>query len=147
MKATIGFVRVRKRKLTGKQREHIWRNGKYSHSIRKTASVSYDLVRAVRVNGKPRHKFVMTLGSQKNTLEGYGLAEFWMSFFLHTQRDHGLSKNQCWDIARKMVAKGARLPTLDWCKHYKKTLPPNSVRAAPINEAIAFIKARKRSRA
>jgi hypothetical protein len=126
---TIGFVRVRKRKLTGK-----------------TASVSYDLVRAVRVNGKPRHKFVMTLGSQKNTLQGCGLADFWMSFFLRKQRDRGLSKDQCWDIARKMIAKGARLPTLDSCKRYKETLPPNSVRTPGIDEAIAFIEARKRLR-
>jgi hypothetical protein len=44
---SIGFIRVHRRKLAGRN---------YG---RHTSSASYDLVRAVRVDGKPRHKFVL----------------------------------------------------------------------------------------
>ena len=54
MKKPIGFIRVRKRKLSPPR----------TYWERPTASASYDIVRAVRVNGQPTHKFVLGLGSQ-----------------------------------------------------------------------------------
>jgi hypothetical protein len=50
----VGFIRVRRRSLTP-----YW-----EHSA--TASASYDIVRAVRIDGKPRHVFVLGLGSLKD---------------------------------------------------------------------------------
>jgi len=52
---TPGFIRVRKRRL----QDSIWRRcARYS--------MSFDLVRAERINGQPRHKFVLGLGSQQS---------------------------------------------------------------------------------
>jgi hypothetical protein len=66
MVTTVGFIRVRKRKLKPKYRWHTPSRGRYAGISRKVEipdssveSVSYDLVRAVRINGKPRHKFVL----------------------------------------------------------------------------------------
>jgi len=60
----LGFVRVRKRKLKGGHAD--WRDYRESRGLLATASASFDLVRAVRANGKPRHKFVFGLGSVKD---------------------------------------------------------------------------------
>lgn len=58
----LGFIRLRKRSLKGY--DPSWRE--YRPGVRATASTSFDLVRAVRVDGKPRHDFVLGLGSIKN---------------------------------------------------------------------------------
>ena len=72
---TIGFIRVRKRKIKGGHAE--WRDYHAANGTLAETSASFDLVRAVRVNGKPRHEFVLGLGSQKNVLWASKLAWFW----------------------------------------------------------------------
>src|SRR5262245_29783500 len=60
--ATIGFIRTRKRKIKGGHPD--WREYRALNGKLATTSISFDLVRAVRVNGKPRHEFVLGFGSQ-----------------------------------------------------------------------------------
>src|SRR6266508_2633597 len=61
----VGFIRVRRRTLTP-----YW-----EHSA--TASASYDIVRAVRIDGKPRHVFVLGLGSLRDVETSGRRAYFW----------------------------------------------------------------------
>jgi hypothetical protein len=61
------FIRVRKRRLKGMASGNI-KHGLYLWGrAPASCSTSFDLVRAVRINGNPRHVFVLGLGSQKNT--------------------------------------------------------------------------------
>jgi hypothetical protein len=105
-----GFVRVRKRKLKGG-----------SHGWLAKASVSFDLVRAVRVNGKPRHKFVLGLGSQKGERRGWhdNVMRFWTSA-VRRMRRHGIPEEEQRRILAEMVRKGARPPTLADCEDYAR---------------------------
>jgi hypothetical protein len=102
MKNTIGFIRVRKRKLS-----RGWYGG--------TASASYDIVRAVRINGKPRHKFVLGLGTQENSDGTANVVSFWPKA-IHRMKKHGIRRSKREQFILACVRKGARLPTKVECE-------------------------------
>ena len=62
--------------------------------------MSYDLVRAARINGKPRHKFILGFGSLTNQDLRF-TAYFWAQSFYRMAR-HGFTKEQCFQIAEKL---------------------------------------------
>jgi hypothetical protein len=64
----------------------------------------------VRINGQPRHKFVLGLGSQKD-YERRGTVNFWVRVMRRIAR-YGLTEQQRRRLATEMVRKGARLPTV-----------------------------------
>lgn len=103
-----GFVRVRRRKLKGGHPD--MRAYRASRGTVATASVSFDLVRAVRVNGKPRHKFIFGLGSQKDHEHSGALFWFWLRA-IRKMKGHEVDLDQRRRLAAEMVRKGARLPT------------------------------------
>jgi hypothetical protein len=103
--ANIGFIRVRKRKLKGAQR------ARYGGPI--TSSASFDIVRAVRVDGRPTHQFVLGLGSQKS-IDPHGPCRFWIRA-IHQMIRHGLTESQRYRLMAEMVRKGARLPGFADC--------------------------------
>ena len=96
----IGFVRVRKRKLKGAQR------ASYDRPI--TSSTSFDIIRSVRVDGRPQHQFVLGLGSQK-IIDPHGPCRFWIEAIRRMIR-YGLTEAQRRQLIGEMAAKGARLP-------------------------------------
>jgi hypothetical protein len=104
----VGFIRVRRRTLTP-----YW-----EHSA--TASASYDIVKAVRVGGKPRHRFVLGLGSLKNVERGR--THFWNRAVGSMVR-HGLSEEQRRYFLAAMVRKGARLPTREEYEQHLEVWP------------------------
>ncbi len=111
----IGFIRVRHRKLKGNPDPDYAR-----HYI--TASASFDLVRAVRIDGKPRHKFILGLGSwqQGETRNSDGKAfQFWAHAFYRLIK-HGFDVTQRRRPADEMVRKGGPLPTFRSCRQAKK---------------------------
>jgi hypothetical protein len=119
---TTGFIRVRRRKLKPKYR---WSKGKDKWGCHykiwdKTAptSLSYDLVRAVRINGQPRHKFVLGFGSPVGSRWGQSPIEFWMRVLRRT-KGHGFTKAQQSQIIEQLKRKGIPLPTLAECKKRK----------------------------
>jgi hypothetical protein len=67
------------------------------------------VVRAVRVNGKPRHKFVVGLGSLKEG-DNQRRADcfFWIAAFMRLRR-HGLDTHH---FADELTRKGVQPPTL-----------------------------------
>jgi hypothetical protein len=99
-----GFIRVRKRKLKG---------------CRGTSSRSFDVVRAVRINGKPRHKFVLGLGSQKSGASGNDAARMLLRA-IGRMKDHGLSESQRRSLLDELVRKGARRPTAAECEAWRR---------------------------
>jgi hypothetical protein len=110
----VGFIRVRKRKLKDRRA----RNGMLA-----TASASsYDLVRAVRVNGKPRHAFVLGLGSLKDHECAGGLVWFWVGAVRRMVR-RGLAEYQRQRLLAEMARKGARLPTIAQCEIPARIFP------------------------
>jgi hypothetical protein len=111
----VGFIRVRKRKIKGGHAE--WREYRARNGTLATTSTSYDLVRAVRVNGKPRHKFVLGLGSLKDYERDSDVVWFWVRALRRMIR-HGLDENQRQRLAAEMARKGARLPTTLECEQY-----------------------------
>ena len=115
---TIGFIRTRQRKIKGGPRhllKYRARNG-----ILATKSTSFDLVRAVRVNGKLRHQFVLGLGSQKD-FERFCTESFWRKAIYRLNK-HGLNKDQRKRLLIQMVRKGAKLPTIEECE--RRWRPP-----------------------
>jgi hypothetical protein len=107
MDATTGFVRVRKRRLKGGNYRDVYYT-KRAYAGGPTASTSYDLVRAERVNGKPRHRFVLGLGSLKEPRKwDHDLEWFWANAF-HNLKTYGLDERQCRHITDEMVRKGDR---------------------------------------
>jgi hypothetical protein len=131
---TIGFVRVRRRVLKGGNYRDIYYT-KRAYAGRATASTSYDIVRAERVDGKPRHRFVLGLGSLKEPrirdpeddprirdhyyVREVNLPRFWANAF-RRMRLYGLDESQRRHIANQMLHKGAPLPTAEMLK------PPTS---------------------
>jgi hypothetical protein len=111
----IGFIRVRKRKLKGGHPQ--WRAYRTRTGRLVSTSQSFDLVRAVRVNGKPRHQFVLGLGSQKNLDRNHDLGWFW-SHAIRKMIRHGFSEDQRQRLIAQMVRKGARLPTIAECENH-----------------------------
>jgi hypothetical protein len=132
---TIGFIRVRKRALKGgggdpEYRAYLLRTGK-TH----TASMSFDLVRAVRVNGKPRHQFVLGLGSQKDR-EHYSLFWFWYYAIGRMER-HGLTEPQRQRLIGEMIRKGARVPTIEECQGWTQGRPRAETCIAELMRCVA----------
>jgi hypothetical protein len=111
----LGFIRVRKRKLKGGHAD--WRAARAAQGILATTSMSFDLVRAERVNGKPRHVFVLGLGSQKDVEREYKLVQFW-PFAVYRMMRHGLTEPQRERLIVEMLRKGARLPTSAQVEHH-----------------------------
>jgi hypothetical protein len=96
---SIGFVRVRRRGL---------KDG--------GVSTTYDVVKALRVDGRPRHKFVISLGSQKSAdRRGADRVLFWM-LATHRMILHRLSEPQRHRLLAELCRKGARLPGIAACK-------------------------------
>jgi hypothetical protein len=118
----IGFIRVRKRELKGGSRG--WRDYRARNGTLATTSASYDLVRAVRVNGKPRHEFVLGLGSQKD-IESAHIGFFWARAISRMIR-HGLAEPRRHRLIDEMRRNGARLPTLEQCDQHIAGWPFNS---------------------
>src|SRR6516225_7304199 len=108
MKKTIGFIRVRNRKLSPRSPEKVW------GTVRPTAAASYDIVRAVRVNGKPRHEFVLGLGTRGNNDTSRDNVWFWMGA-LERMIEHGLTKAQRDHFVSALVRKGVAIPSSKEC--------------------------------
>ena len=129
-----GFIRVRKRKLKGGHPDMRAYRAATGGRLA-TVSMSFDLVRAVRVNGKPRHEFVLGLGSQKD-VERYKDADvtFWVHALESMQR-HGFNEDQCRYLFGELIRRGARLPTAEQCQdsEWAKRSPKR------INELLAFV--------
>ena len=80
--------------------------------------MSFDVVRAARVNGKPRHQFVFGIGSIKNRMEKRDLAWFWLQALWRMKRA-GLDAEQRRALADEMRRKGATALTADqWRSHF-----------------------------
>jgi hypothetical protein len=130
----VGFIRVRKRKLKGGHPQ--WRAYNARAGRLATTSASFDLVRAVRINGKPRHEFLLGLGSQKDRDSDNEVVWFWVHAVRRMKR-HDLTDQQRRRLAAEMVRKGARLPTVVQCrKHDCVVRDP-----ATLDEVIAIVEA------
>lgn len=136
---TIGFVRVRKRRLKGGHRD--WRACRAQKGMLATTSSSFDLVKAVRVDGKPRHLFVLGLGSQKDHEREGALAWFWVRA-IRRMTQHGLTATQRRQLGGEMVRKGARLPTLAQCREWRGGWVVSDAWVAAEPEVEAIIKGR-----
>ena len=99
---TTGFIRVRRRKLKPKYEWYTPSRGMYAGISRKreipnsaVEVLNYDLVRAVRINGQPRHKFVLGFGSPASASNGMGerrgITFFWMHSF-DRMEEHGFPR-------------------------------------------------------
>jgi hypothetical protein len=95
--ASVGFIRVRKRKRKKGERAQ-----------------DFDLVRAIRVNGKSRHRVLLSLRSLRDECQDRDLVLFWADAFVR-MAEYGLSASQCHRLATEMVRKGARLPIAAQC--------------------------------
>jgi hypothetical protein len=129
----IGFIRVRKRKLKGGHRD--WRDYRAKNGELVSMSASYDLVRAVRVNGKPRHQFVIGLGSLKDYERDSALGWFWARAIWRMTK-HGLAEDQRQRLSAEMVRKGARLPTIAQCEEHARNWPNNQ---GAIDEIVRWL--------
>jgi hypothetical protein len=154
---TVGFIRVSKRKLKPKYR---WSKGKDKWGCHykiwdKSApvSLSYDLVRAERINGEPRHKFVLGFGSpasaSKYVGEPRGVTLFWTRSFDRMGK-HGLSKAQQFQIAEQLKRKGIPLPSVKECRaakakqiEWNAAYPDFSIAPERHDALIAFVKRRR----
>ena len=103
----VGFIRVRKRRLKGGHKG--WAA---------TESASYDVVRAVRVNGKPRHQFILGLGSQKHPVTGR-MAAYFLLLAIGRMKRHGLTEAQRHTLLAELIRKGARRPTITECEDWR----------------------------
>ena len=102
----VGFIRVHKRKL---KPINPWQARK---------SASFDLVRAVRVNGKPRHLFVLGLGSQKDNATGR-IAAYMLLLAIGRMQRHGLNELHRRALLAELIRKGARRPTVAECEDWR----------------------------
>jgi hypothetical protein len=117
---TIGFVHVRKRALKGGHySSRYWRT---KAGLVATEAYSFDLVRAVRINGKPRHQFILGFGSQKNVFRDCDLVHFWMDAVRRMAR-HGLAELQRRRLVGQMARKGAKFPPPDLCSGWTYWCP------------------------
>ena len=101
------FVRVRRRKLKGGARRLAIVSRGSRHL--QTASASFDLVRAVRIDGKPRQKFLLGLGSLKFPIGERELAWFWWRA-LRKMISHGLSEERRAGVLLELERKGVPPP-------------------------------------
>jgi len=149
---TTGFIRVRRRKLKPKYEWYTPSRGMYAGISRKreipnsaVEVLNYDLVRAVRINGQPRHKFVLGFGSPVSKWSDSTVG-FWMRV-LEGTASHGFTKDQQFQVADQLRRKGIPLPTLKECKAAKaKTIEWNAAYPAfasspeKYDAVIAFIR-------
>lgn len=129
---TVGFVRVRKRQIKGGHPD--MRDYRANNGTLATTSASFDLVRAVRVDGKPRHQFVLGLGSQKD-VERNGYGWFW-SRAIHRMTKHGLTESQRQHLIAEMVRKGARPPTIAHGQAHASNWPNHRI---AMDEILAWL--------
>jgi hypothetical protein len=87
-----------------------------------TSATSFDLVRAVRVNGKPRHEFLLGLGSQKDYEDDAKVVPFWATA-ISQMAWHKIADHQRSRLIADMVRKGARLPTPEQCTRHLECEP------------------------
>jgi hypothetical protein len=120
----IGFIRVRKRKLNG---GHL--------PYRTRASKSFDLVKAVRINGKPRHKFVLGLGSQKEPATGRDAAHL-LLVAIGRMKSHDLNEPQRHALLAELIRKGVRRPTITECEGWNR----NSGWTPHVDELVAWLR-------
>jgi hypothetical protein len=113
---SVGYVRVRKRSLKGGHPS--WRAYRVATGSLSTASMTFDLVRTVRVGGKSRHKFLLGLGSLKSGQDDSRLVWFWVHA-IRRMIGHGLNARQRHHLVKEMVRKGARLPTAEQFTQFK----------------------------
>jgi hypothetical protein len=125
----IGFIRVRKRKLKGGHPD-------WYRAHRATASMSFDLVRAVRIDGKPRHKFILGLGSQKSDATGR-MAAHLLVIAVGRMKAHGLDESQRRALLSELIRKGARRPTIADCEGWRV----NDGWTPYVDEVIAWLSA------
>ena len=130
---TIGFIRARHRKIKGGPRHLL--NRRARNGTLATKSTSFDLVRAVRVNGKPRHQFVLGLGSQKD-FEQYCTESFWRKAIYRLNKQ-GLDKWQRKRLLIQMVRKGAKLPRLEECERRWRPLHKDPEKQAQCDAWLA----------
>jgi hypothetical protein len=90
----------------------------------------------VRVNGKPRHKFVLGLGSLKDYERDSNVGWFWVKALWRMIR-HGLDENQRQRLFAEMVRKGAQLPTAAQCEECVRKWPPIQTMVEEIVRLIA----------
>ena len=128
----IGFIRVRRRKLKGGQPSVRALPSLYGERAR--GSVSFDLVKAVRVDGKPRHKFVLGLGSQKDGATGR-VAAHMLLLAIGRMKRHGLNVAQRRALLTELIRKGARRPTIAECEGWNM----NSTWTAYVDELAAWL--------
>jgi hypothetical protein len=126
---SIGFIRVRKRKLKGGHRD--WRAYRAHQGILATTSRSFDLVRAVRVDGKPRHEFILGLGSQKDFDRKSADGWFWARA-LSGMAQYGLDEHQRTHLINELVRKGARVPTPAECEEHARDWPRTQAKMAEL---------------
>jgi hypothetical protein len=87
-----------------------------------TAARSFDLVQAVRINGRPRQKFLLGLGSQKDVERYEGdVVHFWL-LALFRLKERGFKPKRRRQIVAQMIKKGARLPSLADCNNEDLTV-------------------------
>ena len=114
-----------------------------------TASASYDIVQAVRVNCEPRHKFVLGLGTQNNSNGVGNVVGFWTTA-IRRMKKNGISKDQRKYFAVACARKGARLPTKTECENYRAWYKANNAGGkwgkAEIREVIALCRSTARQR-
>jgi hypothetical protein len=143
---TVGFIRVRRRKLKPQYQWYTPKRGRYAGISRKVEnheyaneSRSYDLVRAVRINGQPRHKFVLGFGSPKSRWipESMAIPAFWTRSFARMEK-HGFNKEQRFAIAEMLASKGIPLPTVKECR--KEKVKWGTERDTLYDEVIAFVR-------
>jgi hypothetical protein len=102
-----GFIRVRRRKLKGGPID--WREFRARHGHLVTNARSFDLVRSVRIDGKPRQKFLLGLGSIKEHADDRALCFFWSRVIFRLNK-YGIAEDRRREIINEMADKGAQLP-------------------------------------
>jgi hypothetical protein len=110
------FIRVRHRKLKGGGGDPGWREYMIEQGERALVSASYDVVRAVRIDGKPRQKFLCGLGSIKQDKRHNALS-WWRGAICRMMRA-GFNPEQRRRIIIQAAAKGVPLPSRDDCLKY-----------------------------
>jgi hypothetical protein len=104
-----------------------------------TASASYDVVETVRVDGKPRHKFVLGLGSLKQPSTEHVVRWFWINA-VNRMLHSNLSNQQCLDLMRDLASKAVPAPTAEQCEEFAKGWPYMSVPAMRLRAFVAGTK-------
>ena len=99
--------------------------------------MSFDLVKAVRIDGKPRHKFVLGLGSQKDGVTGR-MAAHMLLIAIARMKAHGLNEAQRRALLAELIRKGARRPTVADAEGWNL----NSGWTPAVNELVAWLNGR-----